>query len=140
MNLKIKIVTGFNNEQHYTIDGDEAHKAYYLFEHPEERGIFSNGVAVIGKYIQSIQPDYNATMGWNPTYKLGDDDWEEIRGMGMDKRLNNLLETAKEVNKKLTIEKPELLNEKLSDIVKYLLERQPEIKKLSDELANKFKI
>ena len=42
--LKIKIITGFRKDQYYTIDAEEAHKAYYLFLNPEERGVFNNGV------------------------------------------------------------------------------------------------
>ena len=72
--LKIKIITGFRKDQYYTIDAEEAHKAYYLFLNPEERGVFNNGVAMIGKNVQGIEPDYHATMGWNSTHTLDSDD------------------------------------------------------------------
>jgi hypothetical protein len=97
-NLKIKIITGFRNEQYYIIDGDEAHKAYYLFNNPEARTTFSNGVALIGKNIQGIEPAYNETMGWNTTHKLEDDDWNEIRTKGIDKKLRDVLSLAKEIS------------------------------------------
>lgn len=97
-NLKIKIITGFRNEQYYIIDGDEAHKAYYLFNNPEARTTFSNGVALIGKNIQGIEPAYNETMGWNTTHKLEDDDWNEIRTKGIDKKLRDVLALAKEIS------------------------------------------
>jgi len=95
--MKIKIITGFRQEQYLVIEADEAHKAYYLFLHPEERGVFSNGLALIGKNIQEIQPAYNETMGWNPTHTLDDDDWNEIRAKGVDKKLRDALFDAKQV-------------------------------------------
>lgn len=93
----IKIVTGFKNEQKYSIEDDEAHKAYYLFLNPEKRGVFSNGLALIGKHIQSIEPDYQGSMGWNPTHELDSDDWNEIRGCGADRRLRQVLSDAKRI-------------------------------------------
>lgn len=97
MELKIKVITGFRDNQYYTIEADEAHKAYYLFLNPEKRGVFNNGVALIGKNIQGIEPDYNATLGYNPTYKLEADDWNELRRKGTDKELRIVLQEAKEV-------------------------------------------
>jgi hypothetical protein len=105
-NLKVKLITGFREDQHYTIDADEAHKAYYLFLHTEERGVFSNGVAIIGKNIQSIEPDYNATMGWHSTHELDSDDFAEIRSKGIDRKLRDVLYQAKEV---AMIGNPEML-------------------------------
>lgn len=98
-NLKIKIITGFRKEQHYTIDADEAHKAYYLFLHPDERGVFKNGVAIIGQNIQGIEPDYNATMGWNADHNLDGDDWHELRQKGIDRELRDLISLASTVAK-----------------------------------------
>src|SRR3990167_7254204 len=95
--MKYKIITGFRNDQYYIIEADEVHKAYYLFFNPEERTIFSNGVALIGKNITGIEPAYNETMGWNPTHKLEDDDWNEIREKGVEKKLRNALEFAKQI-------------------------------------------
>ena len=111
-NLKIKIITGFRQDQHYTINADEAHKAYYLFLHPEERGIFNNGVALIGKNIQGIEPDYNSTMGWNKGYELNADDWNDIRNKGVDRKLRDVLSLAKEVAQF----QPQKINLPLSDI------------------------
>ena len=97
MELKVKIITGFREDQHYTIEAEEAHKAYYLFLNPEKRGVFNNGVAVIGKNIQGIEPDYNATMGWNQSHELDDDDWVEIRTKGVDNKLRDVLYNAKQL-------------------------------------------
>ena len=96
-NLKVKIITGFRRDQSYQIDAEEAHKAYSLFLDPEARTVFSNGLAIKGDQIQEIVPDYNGTMGWNPTYQLGDDDWSEIRDKGIDRKLRDVLCLAKDV-------------------------------------------
>jgi hypothetical protein len=111
--LKVKIIVGFRKDQHYTIDADEAHKAYYLFLNPDKRGIFSNGVAVIGSNIDGIEPDYIATMGWNTGYTLGPDDWTDIRSKGVDVELRNVLEYAKHVAISLP---PAQMNIPLSEI------------------------
>lgn len=93
----IKIITGFRDNQYYTIENEEAHKAYFLFNNPDARTIFKNGVAIIGKNIQGIEPAWNETMGWNPSHKLDDDDWNDIRRHSKDKELRNVLEEAKNV-------------------------------------------
>lgn len=118
--MKIKITTGFSDDQKFTIESDEAHKAYYLFNNPDKRGTFSNGVALIGRDIRSIQPDYNAQMGWNPTHKLDDYDWEEIRNNGLDIKFRDLLAEAKQVSY-LAEKNPRMLNEPLSDLKPLLL-------------------
>lgn len=97
MKKYIKVITGFRQDQYYTIDAEEAHKAYYLFLNPEMRGVFNNGVALIGKNIQGIEPDYNATMGYNPNYKLEGEDWNEISGKGVDRALRDVLSEAKQI-------------------------------------------
>ena len=97
MNIKVKIITGFRRDQEYSIDGDEAHKAYFLFLHPEARGIFNNGHAMIGSDIKEIVPDYQGTMGWNPTHVLETDDWNELRALGVERRIRNILAVAKEI-------------------------------------------
>jgi hypothetical protein len=81
---------------------DEAHKVYYLFSHPDERGILQDGTALIGSEIRGIFPDYNATMGWNPTHRLNDDDWVEINRSGAETALRLILERAKEFSKTCT--------------------------------------
>lgn len=95
--MKIKIVLGYRQDQEETIDADEAHKAYYLFLNPEERGVFKNGLAIVGKDIQRIVPDYHATMGWNPDWKMNGDDWNEVRGKEIDKKIKNILVEGKEL-------------------------------------------
>lgn len=116
----IKIITGFRDEQYYIINDDEAHKAYFLFNNPEARTIFENGVALIGKNIQGIEPAYNETMGWKPTHKLDANDWEEIRSKGIDNKLRNVLASGKEIAY-LAEKKPEILQQKLSEVKQLLL-------------------
>lgn len=112
--MKIKITTGFSADQKFTIDSEEAHKAYYLFNNPDKRGTFSNGVALIGRDIRSIQPDYNAEMGWTPTHQLDDYDWEEIRQKGLDIKYRDLLSEAKRVSY-LGDKNPSILTKPLSE-------------------------
>lgn len=92
----IKIITGFREGQHCIIEDWEAHKAYYLFNNPEARTTFENGVALIGKNIQGIEPAYSETMGWYPTHRITGDDWHEIRKLGVDDRLRDTLRQARE--------------------------------------------
>lgn len=110
--LKIKVITGFRQDQQYTIEANEAHKAYYLFLHPDERGVFNNGVALIGQNIKEIQPDYNATMGWNPDHVLDGNDWNDIRSRGVDVELRDVLQLAKNVAQNT----PDKINMPLSEI------------------------
>jgi hypothetical protein len=112
--MKIKIISGFRDNQYYIIDANEAHKAYYLFNNPEARTTFSNGVALIGKNIQGIEPAYNETMGWNPTHKLDDYDWNELRAKGVDVKLRNILAEGKRIAY-LAVENPQMLNKTLSE-------------------------
>lgn len=92
--MKIKIITGFRGEGH-TVDLAEAHKAYYLFLNPDARGVFNNGLALVGKMILGIEPDYHATMGWNPTYKLQDEDWNILIDGGTVEKMKGALQEAK---------------------------------------------
>lgn len=134
-NLKIKIITGFREDQYYVIDGNEAHKAYYLFMNPEERGVFKNVVSLIGKNIQGIEPAWNETMGWNPTHNLDDDDWNEIHKTGIKPKMRELLSEAKRVMP-LVEKNKALLQINLSEIIKELPQPKftQEIKSLSDKL------
>lgn len=96
-NLKIKLIVGFRRDQEHSISAEEAHKAYYLFLNPSERGVFDNGLAIIGNQIQEIVPDYHGTMGWNSTHVLDSDDWNELRSKGIEKGIRNMLSAGKEV-------------------------------------------
>ncbi len=77
------------------------------------RGVFSNGLAICGKEIQRIEPDYNATMGWNPGYVMNGADWEEVRASKIDRQLRDAMSMANEVART----NPELLSKPLSEIL-----------------------
>lgn len=127
----IKIITGYRDNQYYIIENEEAHKAYFLFSNPEARTVFSNGVALIGKNIQGIEPAWNESMGWNPNHTIGGDDWNDIRKRGMERTLKDVLTEAKQVAF-LAEKNPELLDKKLSEAIK-LLPANDDIKKLPPE-------
>lgn len=112
--MKVKVITGFREDQYYVIDAEEAHKAYYLFNNPEKRGVFNNGVALIGKNIQGIEPAWQETMGWNPTHRLDSDDWNEINSKGIGTKLKETLYLAKQVSDSIE-SKPELMKLPLSE-------------------------
>lgn len=114
MTPKIKLIVGFRRDQEHSIDADEAHKAYYLFLNPEKRGVFKNGLAILGSDIRSIVPDYQGTMGWNPTHTLDTDDWNELRDAGIAYKLPKLLAAAKEIAQ---IAKPEEFNKPLTLLI-----------------------
>lgn len=97
MNYKIRLVVGFRRDQEHSVNADEAHKAYYLFLHPDERGVFSNGLAIKGDQIQEIIPDYQGTMGWNPTHVLDGDDWNELHQRGIPEKLQKFLSVGKDI-------------------------------------------
>lgn len=133
--MKIKIITGFRKDQKYTIDSEEAHKAYYLFMNPEKRGIFKNGVALQGSLIQGIEPDYHATMGWNETHILDSDDWNELNKKGIAKKMNLLLEKAKDVVREYQ-DNPKIFALPLSQIKTEQIEAGSMTKQLLDKFTN----
>lgn len=95
--MKVKLIVGFRRDQEHSIDIEEAHKAYYLFLHPTERGIFKNGLAIKGDQIQEIVPDWHGTMGWNPSHQLDSDDWNELNTKGIAEKIKSLMAEAKDV-------------------------------------------
>ncbi len=61
--------------------------------------MFKNGVALIGADIRGIEPDYNATMGWNPDHTLQAEDWNELRRTGKDRELRDVIQLASDIAK-----------------------------------------
>lgn len=94
MKPKIKIVCGFRKDQEYTVDANEAHKAYYLFLNRDKQAIFDGGLALKGSQIERIVPDWNATMGWNADHTLDGDDWNDIKRSGAQDLLRHITEVA----------------------------------------------
>ena len=80
-----KVYKDFNNS--FTIDEDELEKAIYSFI-TGKPVVFKSGAAV--RHIESIMPDYYATMGWNEGYKMTADDWAYINS----KNVKNMLSEA----------------------------------------------
>ncbi len=97
--MKIKLITGYRKDQEYSIDAEEAHKAYYLFNNPDTRTTFKDGLALKGSEIELIEPDYQGSMGWNPTHKLEADDYNEIRDKGIDRELRAIMSKANDLAK-----------------------------------------
>lgn len=113
--MNIKIITGFRKDQAFSVSTEEAHKAYYLFFNPDARSSFSDGLAIKGSEIERIEPDYQGSMGWNSTHTLDDDDMNEIRNKGVDRKLRGIMSQAMEVAK---IAQPEDLQLWLSEALK----------------------
>jgi glycerophosphoryl diester phosphodiesterase len=116
MTYYIKIITGFREDQEISVPLQEAHKAYYLFSHPEARTIFSTGDAIVGKDIQRIVPDYNRTMGWNTTHKLTDEDFNQINGRGVADKMRDLQAKASDISLAMA-DNPRLGSLKLQEII-----------------------
>jgi len=100
--MKIKIICGYRKDQEYSVPIEEAHKAYFLFHNRDADAIFSTGVAIQGKDIQRIVPDYQGTMGWNETHTLDDYDMKEIRNKGIDSKIQTRMMFAKNISQVCT--------------------------------------
>ena len=107
MELRYKILQGYEHDRNITINEDELERAYGLFM-LGGRWIFSGG-PVDGKNIQTIVLDEHATMGWNKEYKLGPDDHEDIASKGVGIRARKALELAQKRVRYLIANKQENL-------------------------------
>lgn len=90
-----KALTGFGEEREVYFEMEDLEKVQYAFLR-EKRALLSNGQAVDGKYIQQIYPDYQRTMGWNATHELNNDDMNEIRARGIERKMEYALTRSKE--------------------------------------------
>lgn len=122
--MKAKIITKrYGKEYEYSIDMNDAHKAWYLFYNPTARAVFNNGsLGLRGEDVVSVEIDPVGTMGWNPTHRMDSDDWNEVRGKQLDYRLRNTLSAANQVSQDCLPEdlrKPldQLLEEKYSYLI-----------------------
>lgn len=94
MKKHFKIIRGYGAEDYISIREDELEKAFYAFLAKKD-AVYSGG-AVRGSEIIAIQPDFHATMGWNRGYKLGADDYAELRERGVESSHAKLLAHTKE--------------------------------------------
>jgi len=112
--LYFKVFKDFNN--YVPIDETELEKALASFKYGTAV-MFDNGAV---EKIESIIPDQNRSMGWNPSHKLEDDDWNEIRSKGIDRKLRDAITLAKDdiqtlenAGRKDLIGKPGTIEERL---------------------------
>lgn len=136
MEYKIHIITGYETNQKFSIPAQEAHKAYYLFNNPEERGVFENGLALRGKDIQRIIPDYNGTLGYNPDYELTYEDYNEIREKGIDQKFHRIMGKANDLSR---MKNPHI-DLKLTEAIKFLPEENKEFNESSKLLLDKWSL
>lgn len=88
-----KLIRGYGAEDYLEIGEDELEKAMYCFLEKKD-SVFSGG-AVRGSQIMAIQPDFHRTMGWNRGYKLGGDDFEDMKQKGIERKLQAMLSESK---------------------------------------------
>lgn len=92
MKLYYKILCGYDREREVPITQEELEKAYGIFL-IGGRSVFSGG-AVDSRHIHAIVPDWHRIMGWTPEYRLGVDDWNELRDTGVDREARALQKSA----------------------------------------------
>ncbi len=130
--LYFKVFKDFTN--YIPIDETELEKALAAFKF---------GTAVILKNgalekIESVLPDLNRSMGWNPSYKLGDDDWNDIRSKGIDHKLQELHEkTRNKIEYLIETKQTHLIGK---NVHVDMPEKPKEISEGAKMLADKFKV
>lgn len=90
-----KVFRGFDQNDYIPIDETELVKAVYA--HMTGKPVALQNGSINGTHISAIMPDWNRTMGWNPTHKLGDDDWNDIKYKEVDKLYLGAIADAKSV-------------------------------------------
>lgn len=139
-----KIIRGYSAEDYIEIKRDELEKAEYCFLLKKD-AIYSGG-AVKGSEILAIQPDFHKTMGWNRGYKLGAEDYAELKAKGIDRKMQIELENTRDKIQFLIKTKQENLIGQNINIPELTATKgnvegeKSEIKKITDKLADKFKI
>jgi hypothetical protein len=133
-----KIIRGYSSEDYIEINQDELEKASYCFLMKKD-AIYSGG-AVKGSEILAIQPDYHRTMGWNRGYKLQAEDYSELKEKGLDRKMQLELEKAGDKVKYLIETRQENLIGQNVAIPELESPKVEELKKLTGDIADKFKI
>ena len=80
----------FNN--YVPIDETELEKAQAAFRFGTSV-IFNSGAL---EKVGDILPDFNRTMGWNPSHKLENDDWSDIQNKGIENKLHSFSQLVKD--------------------------------------------
>lgn len=88
--LYFKVFKDFNN--YISIDETDLERALAAFKYGTAV-MFDDGAV---EKVESIIPDQNRSMGWNPSHKLDDDDWNDIRSKGIDRKLRDAISEARE--------------------------------------------
>lgn len=134
-----KIVTGFGNEDFIPITEDELPKALALFIEGKGRGVFLDG-AIRAQDITKVVPDWHKAKGWNRGWKLGPEDYAEVRPM--EREYQETYQLAKSVAElALRTSRHEILSQPLN--VSAGLIDAPKATQISDqvkEIAGKMKI
>jgi hypothetical protein len=95
MNIKyFKVMRGFNQDDYIPITESELKKAIYA--HITGTNVAFEMGSITGTHISAVVPDFHRTLGWNPSHKLDSDDWNDIRGRGLENTMRNLIAEAKQ--------------------------------------------
>ncbi len=137
---KFKIVYGFGEGEYLAISGNELHKAIALFMEKNGRAIFENG-AIRGQDIMRIVPDWHAVRGWNKSWGMTPDDFEDIKPLEADykeayRRASYLAEFAIKENRRDLLLKP--ASEAIKEVPQ--LEKQNPISEATKLIADKMKM
>ena len=81
-------------EDYLPIEAEELEKAIYTHM-TESKATFQAG-SISGTTIKVVKEDYHRAMGWNRGYKLGPDDFAELRQYGIDTAHQKFLAKTKE--------------------------------------------
>lgn len=89
-----KVMRGFGTDDYIPITESELKKAIYA--HMTGTNVAFEMGSISGNHISAVVPDFQRTMGWNPSHKLDNDDWTDIRSRGLDNGMRNMIASAKE--------------------------------------------
>ena len=104
MKKSFKIQIGY--DKYIGISKKDLPNAYYSFIN-ETKMITSDGIAIRGKDIISIEPDWNNILGYNTGYKINE---REIENKYIEKAREIMLKAKNVANKTLKENNVKLLN------------------------------
>lgn len=91
---RYKVIWGYDKSKITRITELQLEQAVYAWASGVKTSI--GDTLINGSQIIAIQEDFNAEMGWHPTYDLKDADWAEIRELRLDEKYKGKLSEAKE--------------------------------------------